>query len=166
VDLEEDFDETILAEDASDDAEESETDRNNSNLDAKLGGDKDTASDWDPTAYGRPPEISSLVYLGSCICGKLLASCKRHADKVLQGAFRGLDGYYVTMSDPARGFQGHGKLAFFYTKEQYQDLCLKESAKMETLLSSQRDDFSKGDEEAAKLAQPTCVSFGGSVKIL
>jgi hypothetical protein len=54
--LEKDFDETILAKDASDDAEESETDRNISDLNAKLGGDEDTASDWDPTDYGRPPD--------------------------------------------------------------------------------------------------------------
>ncbi len=59
------------------------------------------------------------------------------------------------MSDLARGFQGHGKLVYFYTKEQYQDFCQKESTKMETLLSSQRDDFSEGDEEAAVLAKET-----------
>jgi hypothetical protein len=70
------------------------------------------------------------------------------------------------MSDPARGFQGHGKLAFFFTNEQYQELRRKESIEMETLLSSQQDDFSEGDEEAANLAQEACVSFRNSVKIL
>lgn len=70
------------------------------------------------------------------------------------------------MNDPARGFQGHGKIAFFYTKDQYQELCRKEVVKMETLLSAQQDDFSEGDEEAAELAQEAHVSFGNSVEIL
>jgi hypothetical protein len=105
VSLEEDFAETVEVKDASEDAEESENDQNNSDLDAELGGDDDTASDWDPTDYGQPPETSSLVYLGflhcriptqvkasdgskvSCVCGKLQAACKRHSDKVTHGAF-------------------------------------------------------------------------------
>jgi hypothetical protein len=63
------------------------------------------------------------------------------------------------MSDPARGFQGLGKLAFFFMKEQYQELRRKDSIKMETLLFSQQDDFSEVNEEAAELAQEAHVSF-------
>jgi hypothetical protein len=70
------------------------------------------------------------------------------------------------MNDPARGFQGHGKLAFFYTSEQYQELRRKENAEMVTLLSAQEDGFSEGDDEALDLAREARVSFGDSVEFL
>jgi hypothetical protein len=134
TDINKDFLVTVKAEDASDgDVEDTEDDWNNSNCHAEMGCDDESASDWDPTDYGQCPESNSLVYLGmlrckiptqvkakngsklSCVCGKLQAGCKRHEEKISQGAYRGQIGYYIAMSDPARGFQGHRKLAFFYT---------------------------------------------------
>jgi hypothetical protein len=184
INLDSDFEETILAEDASSEEAVDESDDRNSDMDAELGGDDETSSNWDPTDYGRPPEVSSLVHLGphhcrvptqvkakdgskvSCICGKTETECKRHKEKIEKGAFRGTDGYYVAMSDPARGFSGHGKLAFFYTPVQYEELRRQESSRIETLLSAQQDDISSGDEETTELARDARVSFGGSVEFL
>ncbi len=70
------------------------------------------------------------------------------------------------MRDPARGFQHHGKLAFFYTSEKYDELRQAENAEMTTLLAAQQEDVSEGDEEAAELAQEARVSFGDSVEFL
>jgi hypothetical protein len=177
-----DFEETILAEDASSEEAVDKSDDRNSDMDAELGGDDESSSNWDPTDYGRPPEVSSLVHLGphhcrvptqvkardgskvSCVCGKTEAECKRHKEKIEKGAYRGTDGYYVAMSDPARGFSGHGKLALFYTPAQYQELRRQESSRIETLLSAQHDDLSSGDEETTELAREARVSFGSSVK--
>jgi hypothetical protein len=122
VDLAEEFEENIQAKDASKDTEESEDDRKNSDLDAELGGDDDTAaSTWDPTDYGRPPEVSSLIRIGalhccvptqvkaqdgskvSCVRGKLQITCQSHADKIVQGAYRGNIGYYVARATLQEG---------------------------------------------------------------
>jgi hypothetical protein len=70
------------------------------------------------------------------------------------------------MSDPVRGFSGHGKLAFFYTPVQYEELRRQESSQIETLLSAQQDDLSSGDEETTELAQDARVSFSVSVEFL
>jgi hypothetical protein len=179
VNLNERFVETVQEEE-----EDESEDNRDSDFDAELGGDDDTSSNWDSTDYGQPPTISSLVLLSSlycrvptqvtakdgskvsCVCGKTTDLCKRHADKIAKGAYRGNEGYYVSMNDPARGFQGHGKLAFFYTSEQYQELRRKENAEMRTLLAAQEDNFSDGDEEALDLAREARVSFGSSVEIL
>jgi hypothetical protein len=136
-----------------------------------LGRDDESASDWDPTDHGQHPASSSLVHLGtlhcrvptqvtakdggkvSCVCGKLQAGCQRHKEKILRGAYRSLCGYYIAMSDLARGFHGHGKLAFFYTNNQHEELIQNENSEMATLIAAQQDDLSSGDEEAADLAQ-------------
>jgi hypothetical protein len=110
TDLNEDFAETVEAEDTSDGAkEDTEDDQNNSDPDAKMGHDDESTSNWDlATDYGQRPESSSsLVYLGmlhcrvptqvkakngskvSCVCGKLQAGCKWHEEKISQGAYHG-----------------------------------------------------------------------------
>jgi hypothetical protein len=179
--LEDQFVETV---EEDEEVENESEDNRNSDVDAKLGGEDDTSSNWDPTDYGQPPETSSLVLLDSshcrvptqvmakdgskisCVCGKLTTNCKRHVEKIARGAYWGNIGHYVSMNDPARGFQGHGKLAFFYTPEQYQELRRKENAELATLLSAQQDNFSDGDDEAANLAHKARVSFGDSIEFL
>jgi hypothetical protein len=134
VNLNEQFEETIPIT-VDDELENNSEDNRDSDVDAELGRDDDTSSNWD-SDYGQPPAVSSLILLGSltcrvptqvtakdgskvsCVCGKASFGCKRHAGKIGAGAYRGLEGYYVSMNDPARGFKGHGKLAFFYTRSQ------------------------------------------------
>jgi hypothetical protein len=74
--------------------------------------------------------------------------------------------YYIATNDPARGFQGHGKLAFFYTNGQYKELYKRENSEMITLISVQQDDLLSGDKEIAELAQEACISFGGSMEFV
>jgi hypothetical protein len=183
VNLSEEFEVTIPITADHDELENDSEDNCDSDVDAELRRDDDTSSNWD-SDYGQPPAVSSLVLLGSltcrvptqvtakdgskvsCVCGKASFGCKRHAGKIGAGAYRGLEGYYVSMNDPARGFKGHGKLAFFYTRSQYHELCLKENAKMATLLSAQDDAYSDGDNETLEVARKARVSFGDSVQVL
>jgi hypothetical protein len=102
----------------------------------------------------------------SCICGKSSFGCRHHTDKISKGAYRSSEGYYVAMSDPARGLQGHGKLAFYYAKEKYEQLNQKEVSKMEALLAAQQNDFSKGDEEAKNWAKKCAFVLGVPLKFL
>jgi hypothetical protein len=182
VNLNEQFEETIPIT-VDEELENDSCDNRDSDVDAELGRDDDTSSNWE-SDYGQPPAVSSLILLGgltcrvptqvtakdgskvSCVCGKPSFGCKRHAGKVGNGAYRGSEGYYVSMNEPARGFKGHGRLAFFYTREQYHELRLRENSEMATLLSAQNDAYSDGDDETLDLAREARVSFGDSVQVL
>jgi hypothetical protein len=150
-------------------------------LDAEMGGDDDTESSYDSEDVEHQPEISSLILLDahhcraptqvklmngtkvSCACGKLGSECGCHKDRE---GYRCNPGYYVGMSNPQRGFKGHGKIRVYYTQDQYAELRREENTEMEVLLASQRDKISDGDEEAAELSREARVSFGGSDKVI
>jgi hypothetical protein len=70
------------------------------------------------------------------------------------------------MSDPFRGFKGHGKIGVYYTKEQYADLRRQENTEMDVLVASQREEISDGDEETAEFSREARVSFGNSVEVI
>jgi hypothetical protein len=168
-----------VVEDASE--EESGNNDHGSDLDAEMGGDDETDSNYDSEDVEQLPEVSSLIFLEthhcraptqvkstngtkiSCACGKLGTECGRHKDRE---GYRCNPGYYVGMSNPFRGFKGHGKIGIYYTKEQYSELRRQENTEMEVLVASQRDEISDGDEEAAELSREARVSFEDSDEII
>jgi hypothetical protein len=182
VNLAPSFDQTPEQAEAEDASEGEESGTNHgSDLDAELGGDDETDSNYDSDDFENPPEISSLILLEdhhcraptqvkstngskvSCYCGKLGSECGRHKEREV---YRCNPGYYTGMSNPLRGFKGHGRIGVYYTNEQYAALRLQENTEMDVLVASQRDTVSDGDEEAAEFSREARVSFGSSVEVI
>ena len=168
-----------VLDDASD--EENGTTTHGSDLDAELGGNDSAGSNYDSDDIEQPHEISSLILLEeqhcrastqvrssngskiSCVCGKLGSECGRH---IGNNIYRGNPGYYVGMSNPFRGFKGHGKTGVYYTTEQYTELRRQENIEMDVLVASQRHETSDGEQEAEEFSRETRVSFGSGVEVI
>jgi hypothetical protein len=93
-------------------------------------------SDWDSAAGATEPDPTTMIFLPemacraltqvkardgtyvTCACGKEVTDCRKHVKSCIKGMFRNPAGFYVGMSDPARGFTGHGHSGVFYTQAQ------------------------------------------------
>jgi diadenosine tetraphosphate (Ap4A) HIT family hydrolase len=128
----------------------------------------DTLSEGEEgSSYGggsqfRPPTLATLIELGHpqcqaltqvtatdganvvCICGRSAGDCQQHATHHISGLWMvtlHLIGFYGSMPDEVRGFQGHGCIGTFYVQEQVEELCHQDLEEMENLIAGMEDAF-------------------------
>jgi hypothetical protein len=128
---------------------------------------EEEGSDWDSIAGTNEPDPTRMIFIPetacraltqvkardnthvTCVCGKASVDCRKHA----KTTFRNAAGFYVSMSDPARGFTGHGRAGVFYTEAEMTARRARDAEEMANLVDAQRAEKSDGDEEAEDLAQ-------------
>jgi hypothetical protein len=134
-------------------------------------------SDWDSATGTAEPDPTTMIFLPetacraltqvkardgthvTCVCGKESTDCRKHVKSRTEGMFRNPPGFYVGMSDPARGFPGHGRSGVFYTQVQMDARRARDIEEMTNLVQAQRDELSDGDDEAEDLARDARVQF-------